>query len=197
MAMDISENRAEETRRYAHRPKPFAAELELTLTPHHLTAERGKSRQIIPLAGIERITLTFSPRNIARLAFTCHIRATDGRSIKFDTISWKSLTDVERQDEAYRAFIIALITRARAVNPAMVLHAGLAPWRFQAMLVMGILLGLAMAGAGLNAAMKGNMPIALFGFGLAAYLGWWLRDFLTRNRPTPFSAEVIPPGVLP
>jgi hypothetical protein len=195
--MDMSENEAEERMRYAHRPKPFAAELDLTLTHHHLTAERGKSRQIIPLAGIERITLTFSPRNIARLAFTCHIRATDGRSVKFDTISWKSLTDVDRQDEAYRAFITALITRARAVNPGIIFHAGLANWRFRAMLVMGILLGLAMAGAGVNAAQNGNMPIALFGFGLAAYLAWWLRDYLTRNRPTPFTAEAVPPGVLP
>ncbi|MCA1999731.1 MAG: hypothetical protein LDL25_08075 [Hyphomicrobiales bacterium] len=182
---------------YAHRGKPYSAETQLTLDTGSLIAERGRSRQVFALDRIERIRLAFTPRNTARLAFTCEVRAADGRSVRFDNLSWKSLIETERLDRDFRTFVLALAARARAANPATRLEAGVTRLRHRLMLVFGAGLVLALIAAAVIAAGKGSALVMLFAIGLAAYLGFWLRDFLIRNRPRSFTPEVPPEGVLP
>lgn len=182
---------------YSHRPKPFSAELELELTAFELIATRGRSVQRFPLTAIEKITLVFSPRNTAHHAFACTVRATDGKSVKFDSLSWKSLIETERQNDAYTRFIAALCERAQAASTDVVLHAGVSPFKHMGMLVIGLVMLTGLGSSSVYAFM-GKSPlvggVALF---MLAYLGWWMRDYLTRNRPARFRAGSIPPSVLP
>lgn len=185
------------TLRYSHRPKPFAAELELELTAHELIATRGRSVQRFPLTAIERITLRFSPRNTAHRTFACSLRATDGKSVTFDSISWKSLIETEKQNDEYSRFVAALCERAQKARPQVELVAGVPAWKFWGMLVVGIgvLVGLAVI------AIYSALERSWFAGGLAvvllAYLAFWMRDYLTRNRPDRFTAGAIPPRVKP
>ncbi|MFY8155338.1 MAG: hypothetical protein ACOVLI_00575 [Rhabdaerophilum sp.] len=182
---------------YSHRPKPFAAELELELTAYELIATRGRSIQRFPLTGIERVTLRFSPRNTAHRAFACTVRATDGKSVTFDSLSWKSLIETEKQNNDYARFVTALCERAEGARPQVELLAGVPPWKFWGMLIvgLGILAGL------VAVAIYSSIDRSWFAAGLAvalfAYLSFWMRDYLTRNRPARFRSGAMPSLVLP
>lgn len=182
---------------YSHRPKPYSSELELQLDDRQVAAERGRSRQVYPLKDIELIHLVFAPQNLARLAFRCEIRARDGKSIRFDTISWRSLIAVERQDAEYRAFISDLVMRAARANPALRLEAGIGRHHHGAMTILGLAL-LALLAASIPYFL--TVPLYFFaglaGFS-ALYFGFWLRDYLKRNRPRIFTADSIPAEVMP
>lgn len=182
---------------YSHRPKPFAPELDLRLTASALEAERGKSRQVFPLGSIGEIRLTFTPRNLARRAFTCKVTASDGRSVSFDNLSWRSLVALDRHDDDYRAFVAALARAARAANPRVALIGGLPNWKYAILRILGIKLAVLLVLACAYFVLLPNLPYA----GLAAvtllYLGLWLDDFLKRNRPAPFEAEAPPARLLP
>lgn len=182
---------------YSHRPKPFSNELDLRLTGTELIAERGRSRQAYPLEKLERIRLSFKPRNIARLAFTCEVRARDGNSVTFNNISWKSLIDIDRPNAAYRAMVSTLIERAAKANPAIRLEAGIAPLRYRVMQGLGVVLATGLAAMVYLAFQNAAYTIAVFALGLGAYLYFWLGDFLRRNRPEAFPAGAIPERVLP
>lgn len=182
---------------YSHRPKPFAAELELELTANELIATRGRSVQRFPLTAVERIQLTFSPRNTAHLAFACQLRATDGKSVKFDSLSWKSLIETERQNDDYTRFVSTLCARSEQASPKVVLQAGVSPFKHMAMLVAGIGVLGALAVTAFYAFTSGGMIAGGLAIALFGYLVWWMRDYLTRNRPASFRAAAIPASVLP
>lgn len=183
--------------RYFQRPKPYSAELEMTLSESYLVSERGKSKQQMPLAGIERIRLRFTPKNSVFRAFTCDIRARDGRSVRFENVSWKSLIETERMDDTYTRFIRILIARVSKANPDVELVAGLSRFRHTGMVVIGFSMLIALAGCVVYAGLQGNLVVALMAAGLTAYLGFWMKEFATRNRPRRFMPEAIPDDVLP
>lgn len=183
--------------RYFQRAKPYSAELEMTVTETRLISERGKSRQDMPLSGIERIRLRFTPKNSVFRAFTCDVRATDGRSVTFQNVSFKSLIETERMDDTYSRFIQTLIQRAAAANPALELHAGLSKFRYIGMVILGAIMLSALLACVVYAFMKGNTLVALMAVGLVAYLAFWLKEYATRNRPRRFQSSNIPPDVLP
>lgn len=182
---------------YAHRAKPFSNELELRLDGRSLAAEKGRSTQNFVLSGLERLRLSYSPRNAIRHAFTCELRASDGKSLKFDSISWKSLIDAERRDTEYRDFVTALVRRAAAVNPGLRLETGIGAWRYRLMLVLGFAIIAALLASTVFVALRSGWVMALITLGLAAYIGLWLREFLTRNRPRLFTPDALPEAVLP
>ena len=182
---------------YAHRAKPYSSDLELRLTARALMAEKGKSQQTYALDKLERIRLSFSPRNTSKLTFLCEVRAMDGSSVKFDNLTWKSMIQTERQDVDFRAFVLALIERTATVNRSVRLEAGIGTLKFNLMRMIGFGLIAALAGATIFSATKASYTVAVGSFGLTVYIALWLRDFLTRNQPRAFTASAVPGNVLP
>jgi hypothetical protein len=182
---------------YAHRAKPFTAPLELRLTARALIAERGRSNQNYPLEKIERIRLSFNPRNSARNVFLCEVRAQDGNSVRFDNLSWISLVQTEKLDAGFRRFVLELIARAEAANPEIKLECGIAPIRYRLMQGAGFGLLAALAISAGFAGTRGSTLVALGALGLSTYFGFWLYSFLGRNRPGRFTAGTVPDRVLP
>jgi hypothetical protein len=189
---------------YSHRAKPYSSELELRLTSRELLAEKGKSQQRYPLGEIERIRLSYAPRNIIKLAFRCEIRAKDGASVFFENFTWRSLVAIDRQDDEYHRFVSALIERASTASPGIRLESGISPLRFAMTRLLGIALIAALVLAtGYFAFFIGQLAnsIHLVYAGLAVtsafYLANWLREFLGRNRPGSFPAGAIPESVIP
>lgn len=187
--------------RFSHRAKPFSSELELEITARELIAVKGRSRQVFPLASIERIRLEYSPRNVARMVFRCFVRATDGRSVTFDNLNWLSLIQTERRDAEYAAFVEALAARAA---PTARLEAGTTPLRYHLVQVVGWLTIALLFGStayfllrpeGFGASV--SRIYALIGAVFGAYLVVWHLEYLKRNRPRPFRAGALPPEILP
>lgn len=189
---------------YSHRAKPYSSELELRLTARELFAEKGKSKQSYPLAEIERIQLSYAPRNIIKLAFRCEVRTRNGASVTFENFTWRSLIGIDRQDEDYNRFIGVLIQRASAASRGIRLESGINPIRFAVTRILGFALIAALISATVYFAFfleKLADSIHLLYAGIAAtsaiYLTAWLREFLGRNRPGVFPADTIPEKVLP
>lgn len=189
---------------YAHRAKPYSSELELRLTSGELLAEKGKSQQRYPLGEIERIRLSYAPRNIIKLAFRCEVRAKDGASVFFENFTWRSLVAIDRQDDDYRRFIAALIERAGAASRGIRLECGISPFRFAVTRILGFALIAALLLAAAYFAffigtLAHSIHLAYAGLAVTAalYLANWLREFLNRNRPGIFQADAIPERVMP
>jgi hypothetical protein len=182
---------------YAHRAKPFSAPLELRLTARALNAERGRSNLTFPFDKIERIRLSFNPRNSAHKVFLCEVRTKDGMSVRFDNLSWVSLVQTEKLDAGFRRFVLEFITRAEAANPDIRLECGIAPIRYRLMQGAGFgLLAALVISAGF-AGTRGSTIVAMGALGLSTYFGFWLFSFLGRNRPGRFTAGTVPDRVLP
>jgi hypothetical protein len=182
---------------YAHRPKPLAGAMKLRLTDDQIIGERGAKQQAIVLSKLARIRLRYSPRNTSRHAFTCEITAIDGRGLSFDNISWKSLMETERLDKDYRTFVQALVAHAARANPDVHLEAGVTPFRYRLVQISGAFLLAGLAGSALVAGLNKSLIVAGFAIALGVYLGVWLKDFITRNRPRKFTASTVPESVLP
>ena len=65
------------------------------------------------------------------------------------------------------------------------------------MLIVGLGLMAALLVTAIYAVSGGSWATGLLAFALIAYLGWWLGDYLRRNRPKDFRADAIPALVLP
>lgn len=182
---------------YAHRPKPLAGAMILRLAQDRIIGERGAKQQAILLSKLARIRLRYSPRNTSRLAFTCEVTAIDGRGVSFDNISWKSLMEAERLDEDYRRFVKALVVRAADACPDTRLEAGVSLFRYRLIQISGFTVLAGLVGSAIAAAIGKSLIVAGFAAALVIYIGHWLREFLTRNRPRAFTADAIPEEVLP
>ena len=196
---------------YTHRAKPYSSEIVLCLGKRELQVEKGKSKQSYPLDKLERIRLSYAPRNISRLTFVCDIRARDGNSVTINNLDWKSLIQVEKVDPGYRAFVDALVTRAATLNPKIQLEAGCGIVRYRLTQAIGFgVIGALIIAACYYGGLLGNFKgveepanehagklLAGGSVALAVYLGLWLKTFLTRNRPRSFTAQAIPESVLP
>jgi hypothetical protein len=189
---------------YSHRPKPFSNELDLRLDGTSLFAERGRSHQTYPLKDIELIHLSYEPQNLARLAFSCYVQVRDGNSVRFNTVSWRSLVAIDRQDVDFRQFVLSLVRAVHAKNPDVRLEAGIGVLRYWLMLIMGCALVITLIVAVFYLASRPNqlqsgLNYVYAGLGVvtSGYLGFWLHQFLTRNRPRTFTPNEPPEGVLP
>lgn len=182
---------------YAHRAKPIAPPMVLRLSDELIIGERGSRKEPILLSKLARIRLRYAPRNTALHAFRCEARAIDGRGVVFDNISWTSLMQNERLDADYRAFVLDLVTRAAKANPKLQLEAGVGRFHYRLMQISGIAILVGLIATGVAAAIGKSLPLAGLAAALVIYLGYWLREFLTRNKPRSFEASAVPEGVLP
>jgi hypothetical protein len=182
---------------YEHRPKPFSNALMLDLGPATLLAERGNSKQEFRLDGIEQLRLSYRPANTARLGFACKLRARDGKTMVFSNLTWRSMVETGRQDEDYDRFTRELVARIGRASPRVRMIAGAPVWQYRLFFAAFLLLApMLLASAGYFA-LGGSWAIGVMTLGLAAWLGFYAREYLVRNRPRSFSAGAIPPEVMP
>lgn len=182
---------------YEHRPKPFSNPLTLTFEGAVLKAERGTRQEVYALAEVEELRLSYTPKNTARLAFTCVLRMRDRRTLTFSSIDWRSLIETARQDAPYNAFVRALVQRVASANPNARLEAGIP--RLRHTLFGAGAAGFALALAYVISALVSQRQWALAALALAliVWLSLYARDYWSRNRPQRFAADAIPPEVLP
>jgi hypothetical protein len=190
------------SRTYTHRPKPFSSDLRLSLTAGELIVERARSRKSVPLHEIERIRLCFAPQNTVTRCFACEVQGRNGREALFHNVTWNSLIDAQKQDQAYRDFVLALIERTSQAHAgrnqaATILEAGIAPLRYRLMQISSLAMVAALLATALSSARSSHATIAILSLGMAAYLGHWSWNYLSRNRPHHFNAGDPPEAVLP
>jgi len=193
---------------YKHRPKPFGQEAEFVLGAERLSVGHGRRKAEFPYRDIALLRLSYAPTNIANDGYRARLVSRGGRSVAFSNLSWRSMAEMERHHDAYRAFVAALAERIMRANPQAELSAGLAPWRFRTMCGLAGATAAALAGTALFALYQRFQPSAAWPPGLAslmaglagftlAYLLYWMHRYLGRNRPGAFRPDDIPERVLP
>ncbi len=183
--------------RYSHRAKPYAQEAEFTLFGDHLHVDQGRRSGDFPYRDIVLIRLVYRPRNTTNEGYLAKLYRRDKHTVSLTNLSWKSLVDMERQDEPYRRFVGRLIGEVHAANPGVLLQAGMPRWLHLATAAAGLLAIAALAIVTGQAVLNGTLPVAMITGALTAYLAWWTVRYLGRNRPRGFTVDRIPEDVLP
>jgi hypothetical protein len=182
---------------YQHRAKPYAQEAQFVLESDHVAITQGSRSGNFPYGDIVLVRLLYKPRNTTNEGYQTKIYRRDRKTAALTNLSWKSLVDLERQDEDYARFVPALIGRIAAANPAVVLEAGMPRWLHSITTAAGVVAVLALVVVTVQALRNGSAPVALLTGALTLYLGWWARRYLGSNRPRRFSAGSIPEDVMP
>src|SRR5512138_1947335 len=92
---------------YSHRPRPVGGEVLFRLDPRHLFVDSGRRQEQIPYARIASVRLTYEPNSISWTAFRTKLTLTDGRTLRFGNLSWKTYFETVRRDADYRRFVEA------------------------------------------------------------------------------------------
>jgi hypothetical protein len=182
---------------YGHRARPYSNEAVFELREDRVAIEQGSRKGDFLFSEIAMIRLMYKPKNTTNEGYQTKIYRRDRKTASFTNLSWKSLVDVERQDEAYSTFLRRMITAAAAANPSIVLVAGLPRWMHGLVTIFGVASVAALALVTVQALMQGGWPIALLTAALASYFAWWATRYTLRNRPRSFRPEAVPAEVMP
>lgn len=182
---------------YAHTPKPFGREVTFAIKGRELVVSDERKTLTAPLKEIMQMRLTYEPRNTMARGFRMKLWFSNSRTAAMTNLAWKSLIQVERQDDAYRRFVTALIAETAKANPACIFLAGLAKplWG-----IFALSAGISMIGLiwlVVRAWLAGSTSLALLTIVFGAYFAFVLGDMIRRNRPRTFTAADIPADVLP
>ena len=181
---------------YTFNPRPFGAGNVYTLREDGLGFASGLRSRVLPYNEITSIRLAFAPKNFNAGGFSATV-ASGWRKVTIANVSWKGLMEQDTDNPGYRAFVSALVGEAVRANPSVVLAAGVSAWRYWGMVPLtAVMLGM-LAWFCWRSLGQGVWPAALIGLAMGAYLAWWSKRFIERNRPGAFTAGNIPERVLP
>jgi hypothetical protein len=182
---------------YGHRARPYSHEAVFELRDDRIAIEQGSRKGDFLFGEIVMIRLMYKPKNTTNEGYQTKIYRRDRKTAAFTNLSWKSLVDVDRQDADYSSFLRKMILATSAVNPSVVLVAGLPRWKHMLVSLFGAASVAALALVTVQALMQGSWPMALLTAGLAGYFVWWAMRYVSRNRPRHFKPDNIPADVMP
>jgi hypothetical protein len=182
---------------YAHRARPYSHEAVFELRDDRVAIEQGSRKGDFFFSQIAMIRLMYKPKNTTNEGYQTKIYRRDRKTAAFTNLSWKSLVDVERQDDDYSAFVRRLIADATAENPSIVLAAGLPRWLHGIVMAVAIASVAALLALTIEAMRQGSWPVSLLTTTLAGYFIWWAYRYVGRNLPRSFKAGAIPADVMP
>lgn len=182
---------------YRQNPRPVGFEIALRLAGDVLHVDSGRKELAIPLASVVELRLTYEPRSMAQAAYQTKLRLKDGKTVKFSSISWRSMIDARRQDREYSAFARALVAAVARANPSARFVAGKKRLQWAAIAAAAAFSLVAVAAFVWQALRAGAPAAALLGIGVAALGIWQLEPMVRLNRPRPFSPGEAPAMLLP
>lgn len=169
---------------------------QLTLTDAGLTVQVTRP-QLWPLDSIAAIRLSYRPASMQAHRFRADIATSSGQSIKVFSTTWHSISQMARQDGEYRAFIVELHRRLKAIDSKVHLIVGINPVLYMVGLAVMALIGLSIAGLFVRALITAEFAGALFLVGFGAWFAWQIGGFMRRNRPRTYTLDALPDDVLP
>jgi len=182
---------------YTFKPSLVGAVRQFELTDGGVAFEVGSRKGMWPYSAIAAIRLTYRPMSMQPRQFRADIIRETGERLIVLSTSWKSFGMVATQDDAYRAFILALHHRLAGRGSDVACYGGLRPILYA--LAIGVLVIFAIAMAALMARAVATEAIAgaLFLLALAAVFAWQIGGFMRRNKPCRYTADHPPSQLVP
>jgi hypothetical protein len=182
---------------WRQRPRPVGFEIAYRLKGDVLEIDSTRKVDQVRLSAVEQVRFIYAPSNVSAKGFRTQLRLSDGKTVTFGNLSWRSLTDMERDDVRYHAFVSALSAAITRANPKA---------RFLAGKPYLLWLALALAGGGamvmltffsLRAFQQGATAAAGLGLVLAAASFWQVWPMIRLNRPRDLATGEVPDDLVP
>jgi len=182
---------------WRQRPKPIGFEIAYRLDGDALEIDTTRKVDRVRLAAIEQIRFFYAPGNISSKGYRTQLRLSDGKSITFGNLSWRSLTDVERDDAGYHAFVTALAGEVQRANPKASFVAGKPFALWLALALVGGLSLVMLAYFTARAFQQGAYAAGWLGVLLAAASYWQVGPMIRLNRPRDLTRGEVPDELVP
>jgi len=182
---------------YSYKPSLMGAAFAFRLAPTGLEWSRGRHAGHLPYAGIRRLRLSFRPVTMQPQRFIAEIWPMSGPKLQIASVSWRSMVEQERQDLAYRAFVLELHRRIAEAGGQAAFEAGSPAALYWIGLVVFTVVSLAIAALAVRALQFGQATAAAIVVGFLALFLWQIGGFFRRNRPGRYGPDAIPSAVLP
>jgi hypothetical protein len=182
---------------WRQRPRPIGFEIAYKLDGDALEIDTTRKVERVRLSAIEQVRFIHAPSNVSTKGFKTQLRLTDGKLITFGNLSWRSLTDLDRDDARYHAFVTALCAAIVRSNPRARFVAGkpLSLWIAMA-LVGGLSVAMLVFFTG-RAFLQGATSAGFLGLALAAASIWQVWPMVKLNRPRELAQGEVPDDLVP
>lgn len=182
---------------WRQRPKPIGFEIVYRLDGGELEIDSTRKVDRVRLEAVEQVRFIYAPSNVSTKGYRTQLRLKDGRTITFGNLSWRSLTDMDRDDAGYRRFVTALAAAVTRANPAVRFLAGKPFPLWLASTVVGGAALLALLGFTLHAFREGATGSGVLGLAFVAASLWQVWPMIRLNRPRPLATGEIPDHLVP
>jgi hypothetical protein len=180
--------------RYSFRSSLRSALWTFDVADDGLHWQAGNREGVVPFDQIALIRLSYRPVSMQRHRFRMDIVTRERRKLRVFSTTSLTLMTVERQDEAYRAFVAALHER---VGAGTSFEGGMPKPLYWLGVGMLALVGAALGTLFIRALVEGSWQGAAFMAAFAALFGWQIGGFVWRNRPIVYSRDKLPAHLLP
>ncbi len=182
---------------WRQRPKPVGFEITYKLDGEALEIDRTRAVDRVRLSAVEQVRFLFAPGNISAKGYRTQLRLSDGRTITFGNLSWRSLTDLERDDARYHRFVSALAQAIMRANPRARFIGGRPRPLWLAMTLVGLLSLAMIAFFALRAFEQGQTNAGLLALLLLAASYWQVWPLIRLNRPRQLTPGEVPDDLVP
>lgn len=182
---------------WRQRPRPVGFEIAYRLDGDALEIDTTRKIDRVRLAAVEQVRFSYAPSNVSAKGFKTQLRLSDGKVISLGNLSWRSLTDMERDDPGYHAFVSALAAAVARANPRARFLAGRPYPLWLATAVVGGLSLLMLTYFSLRALQQGMSGVALLGLLLLMASFWQVAPMIRLNRPRDLTTGEVPDDLVP
>lgn len=194
----MSDSASNETRlHYAYKASLILSAHQFELDGEGLHWRIGGRSGVWSLTSISVVRLSYRPVSMQARRFRADIRNDRGEQLAIFSTTWQTVALMEPQDTGYRAFILGLHRRLRAIDSKAEFVAGLKPWLYQTAMAVLALVGLTIVGMFVRALWIGLWAGALFIVAFAALFVWQIGGFMRRNRPRRYEPDNVPSDLVP
>jgi hypothetical protein len=182
---------------YSYKPSLLGAPHEFRLTADALVWRVGGRSGSTPYRDISRLRLSFRPVTMQPYRFVAEMWPSSGPKLQIASASWRSMTELERHDDAYVAFLTQLHRRLADTGSRAAFETGSLALIYWPGVAVFVVVSLALAALIVQALQAATIAGAAF---VALFLGtflWQGGTFLRRNRPGIYTPDAIPDRALP
>lgn len=182
---------------WRQRARPVGFEIAYRLEGDTLVVDSTRKVDRVRLSAVEQVRFVYAPSNVSSKGFKTQLRLSDGKTITFGNLSWRSLTDMDRDDAGYHAFVSALAAAIAQANPRTRFVAGKPPLLWGALATVSALSLLMLAFFTGRALLQGTHSTALLGLLLAAASYWQVKPMVMLNKPRELAVGDVPDDLVP
>lgn len=182
---------------WRQRARPVGFEIAYRLEGDTLVVDSTRKVDRVRLSAVEQVRFVYAPSNLSSKGFKTQLRLSDGKTITFGNLSWRSLTDMDRDDAGYHAFVSALAAAIAQANPGARFVAGKPSLLWIALATVSALSLLMLAFFTGRALLQGAYSTALLGLLLAAASYWQVMPMVTLNKPRELALGEVPDDLVP